>query len=202
MSDRCANHAHTSRATIIVAAVRFSMRNRLGRCQKRRAGYAGTPICADFVKKMKKLVTKRLSPRRIIRRLGIVGARAMWVDSCRGKAMAVRMGIISSLRSTYEQSAFTRFPVVAATVPDGYQCAVTLCGGEDANCVVTGPTTTGANRSIHCSRSSPTVSNCHFLRNLSVGMERGLARGLSRAGSQTRRRHQTHDRQLHLRRQF
>ncbi len=119
---------------------------------------------------------------------------------CRGKAMAVRIGIISSLRSTYRQRVL--ISVVAATVPDGYQCEVTLLGGEDANCLVTGPTTTGASRSIHCSRSSPTVSNCHFLRNLSVGMERGFARGLSRAGSQTRRRHQTHDRQLRLRRQF
>ena len=121
---------------------------------------------------------------------------------CRGKAMAVSFGIIPLSRSTYVQSVGVCFPIVAATVPDGYQCAVTLFGGEDANCVVTGPTTTGANRSIHCSRSSPTVSNCHFLRNLSVGMERGPRRGLSRAGSQTRRRHQTHDRQLHLRRQF
>lgn len=61
--------------------------------------------------------------------------------------------------------------IVAMTVLDGYQQAVTLSGGEDANCVVTGLTITGANRGIYCSRSSPTVSNCHFLRNLSVGME-------------------------------
>ncbi len=60
---------------------------------------------------------------------------------------------------------------MAMTVLNGYQQAVTLSGGEDATCVVTGPTITGANRGIYCSHSSPTVSNCHFLRNLSVGME-------------------------------
>jgi len=58
-------------------------------------------------------------------------------------------------------------------VLDGSQHAATLSGGEDAACKVAGPTTTGASRGIHCRGSSPTVSNCHVLRNLSVGMEGG-----------------------------
>jgi hypothetical protein len=53
----------------------------------------------------------------------------------------------------------------------GWRQTLTLLGGEDADCVVTGLTTAGANRGTHCSGSSPTVSNCHFLRNLSVGRE-------------------------------
>lgn len=56
---------------------------------------------------------------------------------------------------------------------DGSQHAATLSGGEDAACKVAGPTTTGASRGIHCRGSSPTVSNCHVLRYLSVGMEGG-----------------------------
>jgi hypothetical protein len=44
-------------------------------------------------------------------------------------------------------------------------------GGEDADCVVTGLTIAGASRGTYYAGSSPTVSNCHFLRNLSVGME-------------------------------
>jgi hypothetical protein len=60
----------------------------------------------------------------------------------------------------------------AATVLDGYQRAVTFLGGEDANCRGAGPTITGLNRGLGCSGLPPAVSNCHFLRNLSVGMER------------------------------
>jgi hypothetical protein len=75
-------------------------------------------------------------------------------------------------------------PIVAATVPDGFQRAVTLCGGEDANCRGAGPTITGVNRGIYCLCSSPTVSNCHFLRNLSVGMEGLLDAALCVRGAQ------------------
>ncbi len=98
-----------------------------------------------------------------------------------GKA---KMRILVSLASTLEsrapagpwdrclrgQDAEHRY-VVAMTVLDGHEQAVTLSGGEDAHYVVTGLTITGANEGTYCSCSSPTVSHCHFLRNLSVGME-------------------------------
>lgn len=92
------------------------------------------------------------------------------------------------------------FQSAAAAVLDGSQHAATLSGGEDAACKVAGPTTTGASRGIHCHGSSPTVSNCHVLRILSVGMEGGGKRVAARLRSPTRRRHQTHDRQQRLRR--
>jgi hypothetical protein len=63
----------------------------------------------------------------------------------------------------------------------GCRQTLTLLGGEDANCVVTGLTIAGASQGIHCSGSSPTVSNCHFLRNLSVGRE-GLSDATFRVG--------------------
>jgi hypothetical protein len=163
---------------------------------------AETPTGKDFAEKGKKACNKRAFFASYNRKTQHRGCSCGSGGFCRGKAMTLRTGIIPSLQSTYVQSDGTLYPVVAATVLDGYQRAVTFCGGEDANCVVTGLTTTGVNRSIHYSRSSPTVSNCHFLRNLSVGMERAPNASFYVLGSQTRRRHQTHDRHLHLRRQF
>lgn len=61
--------------------------------------------------------------------------------------------------------------LLAATVIDGYQQVVTFSGGEDANCLVTGLTTTGGKRGIHCPGSSPAVPTCHIPQNLGVGME-------------------------------
>jgi hypothetical protein len=69
----------------------------------------------------------------------------------------------------------------AVAARHGSRQTLTLLGGEDADCVVTGPTIAGANRGIYCCGFSPTVSNCHFLRNLSVGRE-GLADATFRVG--------------------
>ena len=93
-----------------------------------------------------------------------------------------------------------KLPSAGATVPEGCRPAATVLGGEDAAYTVAGPTTTGASCGIHCRSSPPTVSNCHVLRNLSVGMEGGGKRVATRSRSPSRRRHQTHDRQKHLRR--
>ncbi len=71
--------------------------------------------------------------------------------------------------------------VKAARARRGFRQTVILLGGEDASCVVTGLTIAGASRGIYCCGSSPTVSNCHFLRNLSVGME-GLPHAAFRVG--------------------
>lgn len=49
--------------------------------------------------------------------------------------------------------------------------ASAFLGGEDANHFRTGGTSSGAGRSMLCSGYSPTVSYCHILRNLGVGME-------------------------------
>ena len=46
-----------------------------------------------------------------------------------------------------------------------------LLGGEDANHHCTGCSRGRAARSTMCSGLSPTVSYCHILRNLGVGME-------------------------------
>jgi hypothetical protein len=46
-----------------------------------------------------------------------------------------------------------------------------LLGGEDANHLRTGCPRSGAAWSLRCSDLSPTVSYCHILRNLGVGME-------------------------------
>jgi hypothetical protein len=62
-------------------------------------------------------------------------------------------------------SSTTRF-----TAMEGHQHAVTLSGGEDADCWFTGPDLTGAKRSALRSGSPPTVAICHTLRNLGVGM--------------------------------
>lgn len=71
--------------------------------------------------------------------------------------------------------------IAAVTVLHSHPYVVTVSGGEGANRVVTGPTITGAKRGLYGCDSSPTVSHCHFLRNLSVGRE-GLPHAASRGG--------------------
>ncbi len=61
--------------------------------------------------------------------------------------------------------------VVAATVIDGGNQAVTFSGGEDANCVLAGFTITGANNGIYCSDASPTISNCNITENAGAGIK-------------------------------
>ena len=104
--------------------------------------------------------------------------------------MAIRACATAACRAYARTTvwAYTRRPpegwnsfVQAGTSRYGYRQALTLLGGEDANCVVTGPTIAGASWGTYCSGSSPTVSNCHFLRNLSVGME-GLPHATFRVG--------------------
>jgi len=88
---------------------------------------------------------------------------------------------------------------MAMTVLDGYQQAVTLSGGEDANSVGTGPTIAGANEGTYCSCSSPTVSTATSY-GISASVWKGASARPFAVGVPTRRRHQTHDRQQHLRR--
>ncbi len=104
-----------------------------------------------------------------------MGIRAYATAACRAYARTTARACAH--RPTEGRNSF----VQAGTSRYGYRRAFTLLGGEDANCVVTGPTIAGASRGIYCSGSSPTVSNCHFLRNLSVGME-GLPHATFRVG--------------------
>jgi len=61
--------------------------------------------------------------------------------------------------------------VVAATVIDGGNQAVTFSGGEDANCVLVGFTITNANNGIYCSDASPTIVNCCITGNAGAGIK-------------------------------
>ncbi len=61
--------------------------------------------------------------------------------------------------------------VVAATVIDGGNHAVTFAGGEDANCMLVGFTITDANAAIYCSDASPTIANCVVTGNSGAGIE-------------------------------
>ena len=60
--------------------------------------------------------------------------------------------------------------VVAATVIEGGNQAVTFAGGEDANCVLAGFTITGAVTGIYCSGASPTIANCCISANAGPGI--------------------------------
>ncbi len=61
--------------------------------------------------------------------------------------------------------------VVAATVINGDNQAVTFAGGEDANCVLAGFTITDANNGIYCSDASPTIANCSITGNADAGIK-------------------------------
>ncbi|UCE46929.1 MAG: right-handed parallel beta-helix repeat-containing protein, partial [Phycisphaerales bacterium] len=61
--------------------------------------------------------------------------------------------------------------VVAATVISGGGRAVSFSGGQDATCVLTGLTITGAETGIYCSGSSPTIANCRIEGNAGAGIE-------------------------------
>jgi len=61
--------------------------------------------------------------------------------------------------------------MVAATVIEGDNQAVTFSRGEDANCVLAGFTITNANNGISCFGSSPTITNCSIIGNVSNGIK-------------------------------
>jgi parallel beta-helix repeat protein len=61
--------------------------------------------------------------------------------------------------------------VVAATIIDGDNHAVTFAGGEDASCVLTGFTITDANAAVYCSDASPAIVNCVVTGNSGPGIE-------------------------------
>jgi len=61
--------------------------------------------------------------------------------------------------------------VVAATIIDGDNHAITFAGSEDANSVLVGFTITDANTAIYCSNASPTIANCVIVDNSGAGIE-------------------------------
>jgi len=61
--------------------------------------------------------------------------------------------------------------IVAATVINGDNQAVTFAGGEDANCLLAGFTITDANNGIYCSEASPTIANCSITGNIGAGIK-------------------------------
>ncbi|MHC4535782.1 MAG: right-handed parallel beta-helix repeat-containing protein [Planctomycetota bacterium] len=61
--------------------------------------------------------------------------------------------------------------VVAATVIDGDNHAVTFAGGEDPNCVLAGFTIIDANAAVYCSDASPTITDCIITGNTGPGIE-------------------------------
>jgi parallel beta-helix repeat protein len=61
--------------------------------------------------------------------------------------------------------------VVAATVIDGDNHAVTFAGGEDENCVLAGFTISDANAAVRCSDASPTITECIITGNDGAGIE-------------------------------
>ena len=48
---------------------------------------------------------------------------------------------------------------------------MTFSGGEDENCVLSGFTITNANNGIYCYGSSPTITNCSIIGNVSNGIK-------------------------------
>jgi parallel beta-helix repeat protein len=61
--------------------------------------------------------------------------------------------------------------VVAATVIDGDNHAVTFAGGEEASCVLAGFTIIDANAAVYCSDASPTIADCIITGNTGAGIE-------------------------------
>jgi parallel beta-helix repeat protein len=61
--------------------------------------------------------------------------------------------------------------VVAATIIDGDNHAVTFAGGEDESCVLAGFTITDANAAVYCSDASPTIADCIITGNSGAGIE-------------------------------
>ncbi len=61
--------------------------------------------------------------------------------------------------------------VVAATVIDGDDHAVTFAGGEDISCVLAGFTITDANAAVYCSGASPAIVHCIITGNSGPGIE-------------------------------
>lgn len=61
--------------------------------------------------------------------------------------------------------------VVAATIIEGRSQAVTFSGGEQASCILTGLTITGAGRGIYCFGASPTITKCRIVDNRGAGIK-------------------------------
>jgi parallel beta-helix repeat protein len=61
--------------------------------------------------------------------------------------------------------------VVAATIIDGDNHAVTFAGGEDASCILAGFTIIDANAAVYCSDASPTITDCIITGNTGPGIE-------------------------------
>jgi parallel beta-helix repeat protein len=61
--------------------------------------------------------------------------------------------------------------VVAATIIDGDNHAVTFACGEDTGCVLTGFTISDANAAVYCSDASPTITDCIITGNTGPGIE-------------------------------
>jgi len=62
--------------------------------------------------------------------------------------------------------------VVAATIIDGDGRAVTYANGEDAGCILSGLTITGAGRGIYgTNNSAPTIDKCTITGNIGAGIE-------------------------------
>ncbi|MHC4582887.1 MAG: right-handed parallel beta-helix repeat-containing protein [Planctomycetota bacterium] len=63
--------------------------------------------------------------------------------------------------------------VVASTIiaGDGNSNLLTFSDGEDASCVLAGFTITNANNGIYCYGSSPTITNCSIVGNVSAGIK-------------------------------
>jgi parallel beta-helix repeat protein len=61
--------------------------------------------------------------------------------------------------------------VVANTIIDGDNHAVTFAGGEDASCVLTGFTIIDANAAVYCSDASPAIVDCVITGNTGAGIE-------------------------------
>ncbi len=61
--------------------------------------------------------------------------------------------------------------VVMATVIEGGSQAVRFSRGEDANCVLSGFTITGADIGVYCTASSPTITKCRIVGNNGPGIK-------------------------------
>ena len=61
--------------------------------------------------------------------------------------------------------------VVAATIINGDNHAVTFAGGQDASCVLAGFTITDANVAVYCSDASPAIVDCIITGNSGPGIE-------------------------------
>ena len=132
------------------------------------------PICAKF----KKLRPLMLHP--LIENATTGQIQRAIDDASHGQEIVVSPGIyVGSI--TFKGKKLTLrsidpndSAVVSQTIITASNDVVAFSGGEDADCILSGITVTGGMRGIHCSGSSPTITNCIVVGNRGTDAGAGM----------------------------